>query len=73
VMLTAALVAGGSNGLAFLIQAIKDQLAPPDPAPVEPAPGQVVAATDPAAQAAGTTSPTPAAVRALRVRMTTTG
>ena len=74
VVLTAGLIAGGSNGLAFLIQAIKDLLTPPEPdEPAAPITGDAVGSTDPALVAARPAPMSPAAIRALRARMTTTG
>ncbi|HEY5710885.1 MAG TPA: hypothetical protein VIT38_03230 [Allosphingosinicella sp.] len=69
VVLTAGLIAGGSNGLAFLLQVIKDMMAPPDEAAP---PGGGIA---PGIQTeAPTPSGTPAAAvssRYFRARMTT--
>lgn len=68
VVLTAGLIAGGSNGLAFLIQAIKDLLTPTEPdAAAETSTGEALVATPRQAPMS------PARARALRARLTTTG
>lgn len=80
VVLTAALIAGGSNGLAFLLQLAKDRLAPPPPVTLASAKGGGVKA-GPAIGAATTTTAvaaTAAAARSAadpnyRARLTTTG
>jgi hypothetical protein len=65
-VLTAALIAGGSNGLAFLLQLAKDRLSQPQGA----ATGGVAA---PAARGAAGKTAAGSGIAALRARLTTTG
>lgn len=70
VVLTAALIAGGSNGLAFLLQVIKDMMAPPDQA--EPPNAAMPDAKRVRAEAQAPASVVrPASSRYFRARLTT--
>jgi hypothetical protein len=65
-------IAGGSNGLAFLLQVIKDLMAPPDQAaPPKPAVQPVAEGVQRKAAFTASTASSPVNSRYFRARLTT--